>query len=78
MYAFVLCGVLSLIGGRQAEYVKQLESELAMVKADPSWREDAKDAWIKRLQEDNRQLKVRPPLLLVDTWRGERMPSILT
>ncbi|KAK0557704.1 hypothetical protein OC846_000271 [Tilletia horrida] len=43
--------------GRQAEYVKQLETEIALLKADPEFRESAKDEWIKKLLEDNRQLK---------------------
>ncbi|CAD6896699.1 unnamed protein product [Tilletia controversa] len=43
--------------GRQAEYVKKLETEIELLKADPSFRESAKDEWIQQLQEDNRQLK---------------------
>ncbi|KAE8239710.1 hypothetical protein A4X13_0g8106 [Tilletia indica] len=43
--------------GRQAEYVKQLETEIELLKADPSFRESVKDEWIRQLQEDNRQLK---------------------
>jgi len=43
--------------GRQAEYVKQLETEIELLKGNPDFRESVKDEWIRKLQEDNRQLK---------------------